>query len=306
MTTNIEKKLNLTKKSIIVCIPVHNEEKNIAKLIIDTKKFSNKIIVIDDGSSDYTSKIAKELGVEVISHEKNLGKSAALQSGFKHAMKFSPDVVVTMDGDGQHDPSFIPSLIEPIINEEVDIVIGSRSNKTKMPTYRKIGYDAICFMNRKAINSKVRDTQSGFRAYSVKSINIIAQERYQDYAGEFEQLGTLAQKGFEIKEVPVEIKYDGLKKTSKKNFVSHGGELILASLFMIISKRPIVYLAMPGTIFLFVGLFFAFYTLFLFNVDRYFSIPMSVVSGGLVILGSLLILSSMFIYIISKMQTNLK
>ena len=304
MTTNIEKKLNLTKKSIIVCIPVHNEEKNIAKLIIDTKKFSNKIIVIDDGSSDYTSKIARELGAEVIIHEKNLGKSAALQSGFKHAMKFSPDVVVTMDGDGQHDPSFIPYLIEPIINEEVDIVIGSRSNKTKMPIYRKIGYDAICFMNRKAINSKVRDTQSGFRAYSVKSINAIAQETYQDYAGEFEQLGTLTQKGFEIKEVPVEIKYHGLKKTSKKNFVSHGGELILASLFMIISKRPILYLAMPGTIFLLVGLFFAFYTLFLFNVDRYFSIPMSIVSGGLVILGSLLILSSMFIYIISKMRTN--
>jgi len=306
LAAKIEENQDTGKKSIIICIPVLNEEKNIAKLIIETKKFANKIIVIDDGSSDYTSKIAKELGVEVISHEKNLGKSAALKTGFKRALNFSPDVVVTMDGDGQHDPSFIPSLIEPIINEEVDIVIGSRSNKTKMPRYRKIGYDAICFMNRKAINSKVRDTQSGFRAYSVESINTIAQERYQDYAGEFEQLGTLTQKGFEIKEVPVEIKYDGLKKTSKKNFVSHGGELILASLFMIISKRPIIYLAMPGTIFLFVGLFFAFYTLFLFNADRYFSIPMSVVSGGLVILGSLLILSSMFIYIISKMQTNLK
>jgi len=212
MTVNIEKKSDSIKKSVVVCIPVLNEEKNIAKLILDTKKFSNKIILIDDGSSDYTSKIAKELGVEVLIHEKNLGKSAALQTGFKRAMDFSPDVVVTMDGDGQHDPSFIPSLIEPIISGKVDIVIGSRSNKTKMPKYRKIGYDVICYMNRKAINSKVRDTQSGFRAYSIKSINTIAQEKYQDYAGEFEQLGTLTQKGFEIAEVPVEIKYDGLKK----------------------------------------------------------------------------------------------
>jgi len=306
MTINIEKKLNPIKKSVIVCIPALNEEKNIAKLIIDTKKFSNKIIVIDDGSSDYTSKIAKELGVEVISHEKNQGKSAALQTGFKRAMDFSPDVVVTIDGDGQHDPSFIPNLIQPIIDGEVDVVIGSRSNKTKMPKYRKIGYDAISFMNRKAINLKIRDTQSGFRAYSNKSINSIAYERFHDYAGEFELLGTLSQKGFEIKEVEVEIKYDGLKNTSKKNFISHGGELILASLFMIISRRPILYLAMPGTFLLLIGFFYAFYTLFLFNADRYFSIPMSVLSGGLVIIGSLFVLSSMFIYIISKMQTNLK
>jgi len=306
MTINIEKKLDSIKKSIVVCIPVFNEEKTIAKLIIDAKKFSDKIIVIDDGSSDYTPKIVKELGIEVIQHEKNLGKSAALKTGFKHAMKFSPDVVVTIDGDGQHDPSFIPCLIEPIINGDVDVVIGSRSKKTKMPIHRKIGYNATSFMNRKAINSKIRDTLSGFRAYSNKSINAIAQERYQDYAGEFEQLRTLTQKGFEIKEVPIDIKYDGLKKTSKKNFLTHGGELILASLFMIISKRPILYLAMPGTIFLVGGFIFAFYTLLLFNADRYFSIPMSVIAGGLVILGSLFVLSSMFIYIISKMQINPK
>ena len=103
-------------------------------------------------------------------------------------------------------------------------------------------------------------------------------------------------------ETPIEIKYTGLGVTSKKNFLTHGGELILASLFMMISRRPIMYLALPGALFLFVGLFYAFYTLFLFNVDRYFSIPMSVISGGLLIIGSLLIMSSMFIYILAKMQ----
>jgi len=71
-----------------------------------------------------------------------------------------------------------------------------------------------------------------------------------------------------------------------------------------VSRRPIMYLALPGTIFLFVGLFYGFYTLFLFNADRYFSIPMSVISGGLLIIGSLLIMSSMFIYILAKMQIS--
>ena len=89
MATSIDKKLESRKKSLVICVPAYNEEKNIAKLIIDLKKFSNKIIVIDDGSSDYTGKIVKELGITLIQHEKNLGKGEALRSGFTKAMTYS-------------------------------------------------------------------------------------------------------------------------------------------------------------------------------------------------------------------------
>jgi len=112
MATSLEKKLDIMKKRIVVCIPAYNEEKTIAKLIVDIKKYSDKIIVIDDGSTDYTSKIAKELGVELIQHQKNLGKGAALRNGFSKAMTYSPDVVITIDADGQHDPSSIPKHIQ--------------------------------------------------------------------------------------------------------------------------------------------------------------------------------------------------
>jgi len=302
LASRLEKKLDLSKKSIVICIPAYNEEKNIAKLIIDSKKYSDKIIVVDDGSSDYTAKIAKELGVEVISHDRNKGKGAALNTCFKKALSYSPDVIVTLDGDGQHDPNYIPSLIKPIINNQADIVIGSRSNATKMPRHRKIGLNAINYLNRKAVGTTIKDAQSGFRAYSYRPAELLARLKFDDYAAEFEQLESLLSEGFTVIETPIEIKYTGLGKTSKKNFITHGGELILASLFMIISRRPIMYLALPGSLFLFVGLFYAFYTLFLFNADRYFSIPMAVISGGLFILGSLLILSSMFIYILAKMQ----
>lgn len=304
LATSLEKRLDIASKSVVVCIPAYNEEKTIAKLIIDTKKYSDKIIVIDDGSSDYTSQIAAELGVMVIRHKKNLGKGAALRTGFLRAISFSPDIVVTIDGDGQHNPSCIPDLISPIINGLTDVVIGSRSDKSKMPKYRKLGLNIISRLNRKALQSKINDPQSGFRAYSIKSIKVIAQEHYHDYSGEFEQLETLFKNGFDIKEVPVEIKYDGLDKTSKKNFLTHGGELILASLFMIISRRPIMYLALPGTIFLVSGFAFIFQTLFLFNSDRYFSIPMSIIAGSMVVLGALFIFSSMFIYILAKMPNN--
>jgi len=283
MTTNLKNELDHGKKSIVVCIPAYNEEKSIAKLIIDAKKYSDKIIVVDDGSSDYTPHIVRELGVELIQNEKNIGKGGALRAGFIHAMTFSPDVVVTMDADGQHNPSFIPNLIEPIINRKADVVIGSRNKKTKMPKYRKAGLKTINFLNRKALKSKIKDIQSGYRAYSNKSINALAQENFQDYSAEFEQIKLLIDKGFEIKEIPVEIKYKGLVKTSKKNFLTHGGELILASLFMIISRRPILYLTLPGTILLIVASFFGFYTLYLFNVDRYFSIPMSMIAASVFI-----------------------
>jgi len=304
LATSFVKKIDTTTKSILVCIPAYNEEKNIAKVIIDTKKYADKIIVIDDGSTDYTPQIAQELGVTLIRHEKNLGKGAALGTGFKYAMEYLPEIIVTIDGDGQHDPNDIPSLIKPILEKECDVVIGSRSDKTKMPKYRKIGFNVISFLNKKATNTKIRDLQSGFRAYSKKSINAIAHKRFQDYSAEFEQLNFLIHEGFEVKEVSVELKYKGLDKTSKKNFLTHGGELILASIFMIVSKRPILYLTLPGTIFLIAGLIFALNTLFLFNDIRYFSLPMSILSASLLILGALFILSSMFIYIISKLQNN--
>jgi len=304
MATTYKEKIDEKKKFVIVCIPAYNEEKTIAKLIIDSRKYSDKIIVVDDGSTDYTFKIARELGADVIRHEKNLGKGSALRTCFTHSMTFAPDIVVTIDGDGQHDPLFIPKLIAPIINENVDVVIGSRSKKTKMPKIRKMGLKTINYLNKKAVQSEITDAQSGFRAYSIKSINCIAQQRYNDYSAEFEMLNTLVKNGFEITEIPIEIKYDGLEKTSKRNFLTHGGELILASLFLIISRRPIIYLALPGTLLLTAGLIFGFITLFLFNADRYFSIPNAVLSGILVILGTLFILSSMFIYILAKMPNR--
>jgi len=306
LASSVEKKIETKNKSVLICIPAYNEEKNIAKLIIDAKKYSDLIIVIDDGSTDYTSQIAEELGVILIQHEKNLGKGAALKTGFEYALAHSMEIVVTIDADGQHNPHDIPNLIKPIISGECDVVIGSRSRETKMPSYRRIGYNFISFLNKKATKSKINDAQSGFRAYSKKSLSSLAQKSFQNYSAEFEQINSLLQDGFKIKEVPVELKYRGLEKTSKKNFLTHGGELILASLFMIVARRPILYLSLPGAIFLILGFVFAFTTLFLFNDIRYFSIPMSILSASFLILGSMLIVSSMLIYIITKLQNDLK
>ncbi len=302
MATTYVSEYQTRKKSIVICIPAYNEEKTIAKIIIDSKKFSDKIIVVDDGSTDYTPKIVKELGAILIQHKENLGKGQALTTGFKRAMIFSPDVVVTLDGDGQHDPLIIPSLVEPILKGEVDVVIGARSKYTKMPMYRKKGLTIINSLNKKAGKLKINDTQSGFRAYSKDSILSIIREKFDSYSADFEIIEAISNNGFEIKEIEVNIKYDGLENTSKKNFLTHGGELMLSSLFMIVSRRPILYLTLPGTILLIMGLISGFQTISYFNNDRYFSIPLSILSGSLLILGSMFIFSSMFIFILSKLH----
>jgi len=114
------------KPFIIACIPAYNEEATIAKVIIQTQKYVDKIIVCDDGSSDLTGLIAERLGAEVIRHERNLGKGAALRSLFKKAKELKAEIIVTLDADFQHDAADIPKLIKPILDGEADVVVGSR------------------------------------------------------------------------------------------------------------------------------------------------------------------------------------
>ena len=155
---------------IVIGIPAYNEEKNIASLLIKLKKISQNIIVCNDGSSDLTGKIAKELGAMVIEHKKNLGYGAAIKSIFLKAHEVNADVLVTFDADGQHRIEDINTILEPIKNNAADIVIGSRflNNNQEIPKYRKIGIKAITKLTNVTGGTKITDSQSGFRAYSKK------------------------------------------------------------------------------------------------------------------------------------------
>ena len=131
---------------VIVGIPAFNEEKNIAVLIIQLKKITDKIIVCNDGSTDLTSKIAEESGATVINHEKNLGYGAAIRSIFLKSKDLDGDILVTFDADGQHRIEDINGVINPIINGESDLVIGSRfldESAKEVPQYRKAGIKLI-------------------------------------------------------------------------------------------------------------------------------------------------------------------
>jgi len=116
----------MSGEGIVAVLPAFNEQRTIAEVILKTEKNVDRVVVVDDGSSDLTAEVAERLGATVIRHKRNIGYGAALRSGFEHALKLNPKVVVTLDTDGQHDPNEIPNLVKPILEGKADVVIGSR------------------------------------------------------------------------------------------------------------------------------------------------------------------------------------
>ena len=240
------------KPFIIVAIPAYNEEETIAKEILKAKKYADKIIICDDGSADSTAEIVKSLGVDVIRHKRNLGYGAAIQSLFKRAKEFNFDVLVTLDGDGQHDPDDIPKVIKPIIDDEADIVIGSRfigNSSATMPWYRRIGVKLITdFVNYSTKPSiTIEDAQSGFRAYSRKALKTLKLTE-KGMGISVEILFEAWRHHLRIKEVPIRCCYGKGIKGSTYNPIMHGIDLIMYIVRSIIKNRTLIILNSQHTI----------------------------------------------------------
>jgi len=151
---------------IIAVIPAYNEEKTVGKVVKETKKYVDEVIVVNDGSSDRTGEVGKKEGAIVVDHIVNMGLGFALMTGSEVAIKRGADIIVTIDGDGQHDPKEIPKLIDTLIDNNLDIVIAYRPPSQNMPFIKKIGNIMLYFASKLLFGVDVKDTQSGFRAYT--------------------------------------------------------------------------------------------------------------------------------------------
>ena len=214
---------------ITIGIPAYNEEKNIASIITKLKKITDSIIVCDDGSSDMTSDISKNLGAIVITHKKNMGYGVAINSIFQKAKELNIDLLVTFDADGQHRVEDIEKVVEPIKNNTADLVIGSRflDKKSNVPNYRKIGIKVITKITNASIKKKLTDSQSGFRAYNKQVLSQISPSDI-GMGISTEILIKSSSKGLRIMEVPVTILYSG--DTSTHYPVSHGTSVLLSTI----------------------------------------------------------------------------
>ena len=206
--------------NVVAIIPAYNEEKALADVIGKTLGHVDEVIVVDDGSSDKTSEVAIEAGARVIKHSVNLGKGEALKSGFKAIGDDS--IIITIDGDGQHNPSEIPDLVRPIIEDGADLVNGSRymnGPEENTPAYRRVGQKVLDIATNISAGTKVTDSQSGFRAFSPQSKNVF---RFKDtgFGIESEMLVDASEAGLKIVEVPITVRYD--LDGSTKDPITHG------------------------------------------------------------------------------------
>ena len=236
----------------LVGIPAYNEEKTIGNLVKKSLQYSDKVIVIDDGSVDDTAQIAKESGAIVISHKKNEGYGASVITLFDRARQESADVLVILDGDGQHDPEQIPLLINTLQENNVDVVIGSRflDAESQTPGYRKRGIKIITSAANFGTDFKVTDAQSGFRAYSKRAIESIHPTE-TGMAISTEILLKISNKGLSVAEVPITVSYNG--DSSTEHPVPHGIAVLMNTLKFVSVKHPIPFYGFPGVALVIIG-----------------------------------------------------
>lgn len=171
---------------ILVIIPAYNEADSLPAVIREVRNRLTRadILVIDDGSTDATGAIAREEKVLLLEHPYNMGIGATMQTGFLYALRNGYDLAVQVDGDGQHDPQYIPDLIAPILKGEADVMIGSRYLENRgfqSSILRRAGIRFFSILNSALTGKKATDPTSGFRAFNRKAITFLAEDYPSDY-----------------------------------------------------------------------------------------------------------------------------
>jgi glycosyltransferase involved in cell wall biosynthesis len=296
------------KQHVVVGIPAFNEEKTIAKVILRAQTHADRIVVCDDGSTDLTGEIARRLGADVVRHEQNLGYGAAIKSLFRRAKELEADVLVTLDGDGQHDPEEIPKVVKPVLDGAVDVVVGSRfldkHLAQTMPWYRRAGAKFITKLANNGSKNDVLDAQSGFRAYGRKSLEVL--NLCEDGMGiSTEILINSRQKGLRIREVPASCSYGKDLKTSTQNPVKHGVGLMVSIIKLVVEDKPLQVLGMPGIMCLLAGVFFGVWMLQVYAAEHQIVTNVALASLAFIMIGFFCLSTAITLYAISRLARKM-
>jgi len=193
----------------LVLIPAYNEAAHIADIVRRSRVHAGTVLVVDDGSSDETAACGERAGAAVIRHPANRGKGAALATGFAEAHRRGFDWVVTLDGDGQHDPEHIPAFCRAAARTRADIVVGTRKHDhAAMPAVRRCTNAMTSAVISRLTHQRLTDTQSGYRLIRVAVWRAVAVTT-QAYDAESEFLIAAGRRGYRIVEIPIATLYDG-------------------------------------------------------------------------------------------------
>ncbi len=188
-------------------MPAYNEARRIGSVIEDVRnRVAGDVLVVDDGSTDDTAGEARRGGARVAVHPVNLGYGAALQTGYRYALRHGYDAVLQLDADGQHDPASIPRLLAAL--SEADVVVGSRfleGGSYRPPPLRRIGMWLFGKVATALAGRRITDPTSGFQAISREALRFYAHERYPVDYPDADVLAMVARSGLRLVEVPVRM-----------------------------------------------------------------------------------------------------
>ncbi len=289
------------RPKIIVAMPAYNEGKYIGSIVLEARQYADEVIVVDDGSTDLTTKIAALAGATVIRHEGNKGKGAAIQRILAEANKRTADILVLIDADSQHNPEEIPSFIKAVA-EGFDLVIGSRKiQKNNIPPYRRVGQKVLLYLTRILSGTKLSDTESGFRAFSKKAISAI-QLKESGFAIEAEMISEAIAKGLKVTEIPISAIYT--KDGSTLNPVIHGFGVLNRIMAMISERRPLLFFGLCGGSFIVLGLVAGFAVAQTFRASQVLATGTALISIMLITVGMLSIFTGIILNVLVKRIGN--
>jgi glycosyltransferase involved in cell wall biosynthesis len=222
----------------LVVIPAYNEAANIAAVVAGIRAvFSGDVLVIDDGSEDTTAAEAVRAGATILQHSCNLGIGATVQTGFLYALEHGYDLVVRLDGDGQHDPAYIPQFIEILAAGAADIVVGSRflgRQGYQSTVIRRVGIVILGVISA-LVGTRVTDPTSGYWGLNRRAVQLLARQQPDDYP-ETQALVLARRAGCRIQEIPVVMQARSAGQSSIAG-VLHGGFYMLKVIFAVLIER---------------------------------------------------------------------
>jgi len=293
---------------ILVCIPTFNAETTIKEAVKQCKEFADRVLVINDGSSDNSEIVAREAGAEVLTHKVNHGYGGSIKTALWEGLKRNAKVTITFDADLQHDAKDIPKLIKPILSNEADIVIGSRflDDTDNVKPYRKFGIKLITRLVNSFTKNDIKDAESGLRSFSQQAIRQILPALETEGMGmSAEILLKASVQKLKIIEVPRKELYPEGVKTSSKNSLRHGLSVVLTIFKLIVETKPLQAFGIPSILFFIASGISTYFVVDFYNNVGRLPLGLTVFTMLLVSIAFFLILAAIILYVLSRVSSKM-